>query len=570
MFASRLIHLSIVALVLPILAGSGCTNKRELGNVLRSAVRDKYKSLDPIHGRDHYSNILIRRAYEGLLQYHYLKRPYEVVPLLAESMPAVSKDGLTYTFKIRQGVRFQDDKAFKPDRKGRELTAQDFVYSFKRLMDPAEASDGRWIFDGKVADVQAPERYTLVLKLVRPYPLILHSLTMPYANVVAREVVEHYGKEFGHHPVGTGPFKLQSLSQNQAVWIKNPTFHGEAYPSEGGPGDKEAGRLADAGKPLPFVDKLIDDIIVEDQPAWLNFMQGNHDYMHKIGKDNTADVFDSERKPKKELREKGIQVFVEPGIWFNYIAFNMDDPVVGGEKNRFLRQAMSLALDEAPMIEKFYLGLATKAESLIPPGIGGYDPKYKSPNREYNLVKAREILAKAGHPNGEGIPELVYDVKTDMSQRQAAEYVQRAMAQLGIKIKLNVVSWPEMLNRIRRKQAQVFGITWVYDYPDAENGWQLLYSKNESPGSNEANYKNPKYDQLYEKIAVMRDGPERFALFARMRAIFEEDLPWILTVHQAETRMAQPWVHNFKVHAFDHQIEKYLRVEVGERQKALK
>jgi ABC-type transport system substrate-binding protein len=243
---------------------------------------------------------------------------------------------------------------------------------------------------------------------------------------------------------------------------------------------------------------------------------------------------------------------------------------LGGAKNKFLRQAMSLAYDEGPSIEKFYLGLATKAESPIPPGIAGYDASYRNPVREYNLVKAREILAKAGHPNGEGIPELVFDLKSDMTQRQIAEYFQRSMAQLGIKVRLSTMSWPELLSRIRRKQAQLWGISWHYDYPDAENGWQLLYSKNESPGSNAANYKSAKFDLLFEKMVVTTDGPARRGLFAKMREIFAEDVPWILTVHQMETRLSHPWLHNFKLHHFDHNIEKYLRVDAAARVTALR
>ncbi len=453
-------------------------------------------------------------------------------------------------------------------------------------------SDGWWTLDGKIAGLNewaaqakksgradygapisgltAPDKTTLIIRLTKPNPLILHVLTMPYTNVVAHEAVDRYGGEFGQHPVGTGPFRLDSLTSNQAIWLRNPTFHGQNYPTEGEPGDKEAGLLADAGHALPFVDKIIDDTIIEDQPAWLNFMQGNHDYLAKINKDNSADVFDDNHKLKQSLVAQGLEAFVTPGIWFNYVAFNMEDPVVGGEKNVYLRRAMALALDESPMIEKFYLGLATRAETPIPPGIGGFDPKFRNPAREYNLVRAREILAKAGHPNGQGIPELTYDLKSDMTYRQIGEYFQRAMAELGIKVNLNTVSWPELLSRVRRKQAQVWGITWQYDYPDAENGWQLLYSKNESPGSNESNYKNPKFDALYEKIALMRDSPERFALFAKMRDIFVQDVPWIITVNQAETRLTHSWLHNFKIHQFEHNIEKYLRVDVAARQKALR
>ncbi|MEW6055606.1 MAG: ABC transporter substrate-binding protein [Bdellovibrionota bacterium] len=585
-------HLVIaVLLVVAAPAWFGCTRKRELGNVVRVALRDKPRSLDPAIAHDYYSHVLLRRAYEGLVQYHYLKRPYELEPLLIETMPAVSKDQKTYTFRLKQGVRFHDDKAFK-DGKGRPLRAQDFVYSFKRLADPKVGSTGWWILDGlivglnewrdqalesgqtaydaSVGGLKAIDDHTLQVRLTKPFPLFLHRLTMPYANVVAREVVEFYGKDFQNHPVGTGPFRLTNFTQNQWVWERNPSYHPQIYPKEGSEGDKELGLLKDAGKPIPFLDKIIDDILIEDQPTWLSFMKGDHDYLMRIPKDNPAAAISSDGKPSKEIRDKHIQLHLTPSVAFNYIVFNMEDPVVGGEKNKFLRKAISLAFDEAPAIEKFYLGLGLKAESPIPPGIWGYDPNYRNPSRQYSLVKAREILAKAGHADGRGVPELTYDVQTGQVYRQLGEYFQRSVAELGIKVNLNVVLWPEMMKRARQKQVQILGLSWVYDYPDAENGWQLLYSRNEAPGSNLANYENPKFDRLYEQAAVLPNGAQRKALFVKMREMLSEDVPWVLTVHQNESRLSHGWTHNLKIHAFEHCAEKYLRVDLDGRNRALR
>lgn len=539
-----------------------CTKKKEIGNTLRIAMRAKFKSMDPAHGGDYYSNIQITRAYEPLLQYSYLKRPYAIEPNLAEAMPSISKDGKTYTFKIRKGVRFQDDPCFAGGV-GRELVAEDFVYSFKRLLDPKEGSDLRWVLDGKVKDFKAVGTHTLVIELLQRNDSFIHGLTMPGASVVAKEAVEKYGQDFTMHPVGTGPFKLERILNNQIVWIKNPTYRDVRVP-EG---------LDGAGSRMPMVDKIIDDIVTEDQPAWLNFMQGNHDYMLKIPKDNVNRVWGDDHKPTKELNDKKITVHTVPGMNFTYVAFNMEDPVVGGEKNRYLRQAMSLAYDEGPAIEKFYLGLATRAEFLIPPGIAGYDSSYKNPMRAYNLIKAREILAANGHAEGKGIPELTYEATSDTTARSVAEYFQRSMALLGIKVNLNFSTWPELLSKIRKKNVQMFGIQWLYDYPDAENGLQLLYSKNESPGSNEANYKNAKFDALYLKAAPLsdsgRDGPQRRKLIESMRKKVEEDVPWIFGVHKMETRLTHDWVKNFKVHAFEHQIDKYLKIDVPAREKSL-
>lgn len=567
---------------------SSCTRSRDKGNVLRVAIREKFKTLDPAQAQDYYSGIVTKRAYEGLVQYHYLKRPYEIIPSLAESLPQISKDRLTYTFKIKPGVHFQNDSCFKGG-KGREIKASDFVYSFKRLADPSVSSPGWWILDGKIKGLnqwrekaenplkkedpieglKAIDDHTLQIVLTKPSPVFLHVLTMPYASVVAKEAVDFYGQDFARHPVGTGPFQLDYYSQNQLVWVKNPTYHSETYPSEGEPEDKKRGLLADAGKALPFLDKIVDDFIVEDQPAWLNFMQGNHDYLMRIPKDNEGTVFSKNKKPRKEMRDKGIDVQVTPAIEFSYIAFNMEDPVVGGTKNKLLRQAISLAYDEAPIIETFYFGMAIRAESPIPPGVFGYDPNYRNPYRHYNLSKARALLAKAGHPEGKGIPELVYDAGGSPDMRQIGEYFQRTVALLGIKVKLNIGTFPQFLNRIKKKQAQVWSLNWLLDYPDAENVWALFYSKNESPGSNSTNFKNSEYDKLYEKMITLADGPKKQQIFQKMRKIVAEEVPLIVTVHRPETRLVHSWTHNVKIHAFEHNIEKYIRVDSKKRTKAL-
>ncbi len=549
-FTQKLV-ISLISLV----AFQSCnSNRQPTGNVLRVAVREKIKSIDPAYGSDYYSNIEITRAYEGLLHYHYTKRPYEIEPRLAEGMPQISQDKTVLTFKIRKGVLFQDNICFK-DGKGRELVAEDFVYSFNRILDPKTRSDGKWIFDGRVKEFKAIDQNTLQITLLKPYAGFLHVLTMPYASVVAKECVEHYGTDFTRNPVGTGPFQLERYSDNQIVWKRNPTFRKVFAP--------------DNLMTIPFVDKLVDDLIVEDQPAWLNFLQGNHDYLMKIPKDNVSQVWTTSHQPSKEVLDRGINVLTNPAVDFTYIAFNWDDPVVGGEKNRFLRLAMSLAYDEAPTIDKFYLGLAKRAEFLIPPGLKGYEEKYQNPNRIFNLVKAREILEKAGFSNGEGIPELTYSCLTDSTTRQLAEYFQRSMAQIGIKLKLEAFTWPELLKRIREKKVQMFGISWLYDYPDAENGLQLLYSKNESPGPNEANYKNKEYDALYLKAAPMADTPERMQLIAKMRTTLEKDVPWIMGLHRMETRLTHPWVSGYQMHSFEHNHEQYLKIDQELRKKSI-
>lgn len=572
---------------------TGCTSKKEIGNTIRVALRDKYKSIDPAHTEDYYSGTLAARAYEGLVQYAYYKRPYEVEPLLAEALPTVSSDQLTYTFKIKKGVYFQTDKAFGEVKK-RELVAEDFVYSFKRIADPKEASEGYWIFEGyikglaewrqKLVDTsltevaraalwnapvdgfKALDSHTLQISLVRPYPIFLHVLATNFAYVVAREVVEMYGSDFMNHPVGTGPFQAETITPNQIVWKRNPDYRHLVYPVVAGD--------PDSGKALPLVDKVVDDIIVEDQPAWLNFMQANHDYMERIPKDNQSAAFGVDGQPKPELAEKGIEVQKEPGVWFDYVAFNMEDKAVGGDQNRWLRQAMALAIDAGPMIEKFYLGLAAIAQSPVPSGIDGYDPTYKNPNREFNLAKARQILSQNGHAEGAGIPELVMDIRNDTTKVQIAEYYRLALQPLGIKLSVNRVTWPEFLKRKKQRLAQMWSASWVYDYPDAQNALQLFYSKNASPGPNDTNFKNSAYDKAYEAYIALADVPanrsKRHGLIKTMQTILESEIPLFTTVHQSETRLKHAWLKNFQLHLFERNSEKYMRVDQTLRAEKIK
>ncbi|MEE3080349.1 MAG: ABC transporter substrate-binding protein, partial [Bdellovibrionota bacterium] len=322
-----------IAILSTTLLLSSCTKKVDLTEkVLNLSVTSEVKGMDPIYSNDRYSANEVARVYEGLLEYHYLKRPYTLVPNLAEALPTVSEDGLTYTFKIKKGVMFQDNAAF-PGGKGRELVAQDFVYSIKRLADPKLQGLGWWLLDGKVAGLnewrdknaakdetdysevieglKALDSHTLQFKLKKQFPQFLYSLAMPFTFVVAKEVVEKYGKEFLNNPVGTGPFMLKDGVFKQTAkrfeYIKNPTFRKKTYPKEAS--DEYKAFLKDAGKPLPLVDKIVVQIIKEDQPRWLNFLKGKVDYV-SVPKDNFETAVTPDKGLSDDLMKKGISLLI--------------------------------------------------------------------------------------------------------------------------------------------------------------------------------------------------------------------------------------------------------------------
>jgi oligopeptide transport system substrate-binding protein len=576
----------VVAILIALAAIGGFSScsrtKAEPANTVHLTSVAKIKGLDPIFSDDLYSGIEVAHAYEGLLQYHYLKRPYTLIPNLAEAMPTISKDGKTYTFKIKKGVVFQDDPCFKATNgKGRELTADDFIYSWKRLADPKLNSSGWWVFDGKIvglnewhdaaaksgaADYSKPieglkavDPYTLQITLKNHSAQFLYFLAMQFTAVVPHEAVEMYGPEFLNHAVGTGPYHLTEYNpSSRLIWDRNPTYRKEFYPTEGEPGDKEAGLLEDAGKPLPLNDRVVTEIFEESQPMWLKFMAGKVDAI-AIPKDNFSQAVNSAGDLTPEFKAKNFQLTKAPTLDVTHISFNMIDPIVG--KNKYLRQAMSLAYDSIKYIDLFYNGRAISAQGPIPPGIAGYDPDFKNPYRQYNVTKAKELLAKAGYPGGKGLPPLEYLTLSDTTSRQDAEYSQSMFKQLGIELKVTTSSWPEFVASVKNRKGQLYGQAWAADYPDAENFLQLFYSKNMSPGPNDANYSNPEFDKLYEKSLTLDDSPQRTELYKQMVKILVDDCPWIFGAHRLTYGLSQPWLRNLKYHDVDLARFKYLRVD---------
>lgn len=570
----------------------GCTKKTEIDTsqkVLNIGIRGKFKGYDPIIANDYYSSMEIGRIYEGLLEFHYLKRPYELEENLAEGMPQVSDDGLTYTFKIKKGVFFQDDNAF-PGGKGRELVAQDFVYSLLRNADPKLPGRGWWVFDGKIAglnewreaqknnaasDYEAPveglkalDKYTLQFKLAKPFPQFLYALAITYSVAVPREAVEKYGDEFINHPVGTGPFKLEKpyTGTNRFTYIKNPTFRKKLYPSEASEEFKEKGFLKNAGKPLPLVDKVVVDIIVEESTQWLSFKKGKIDFLIPP-KDN----FNTAISPTKELNPKflakGINLEQVPMLDVTYIAFNHHYKLF--RDNIKLRKAMSLAYNGRKANEMFYNGNGMMAHSVVPPGVKGYIKGYKNPYKEYNLEKAKKMLAEAGYPEGKGLPEITYDTSSSPTSRQMADFFKQEMSKIGIKIKVELHPFPELQKRISTRKSQTYGISWIADYPDAENFLQLLYGPNGSPGANGSNYDNPDFNKLFEKAVVLQDGPVRTALYEKLTRMAGEAVPWIFGVHRKSFVLVQGWLDNFIRSDFEHGRVQYLDVDMKNKAKLM-
>ncbi|MFL5784665.1 MAG: ABC transporter substrate-binding protein [Bacteriovoracaceae bacterium] len=561
-----------------ILAFASCSKDKTFDErELHLMSPEKIAGFDPIQVSDRYSAHENGKVYEGLFEFHPLKRPYELVPNLAESMPTISADGLTYTFKIKQGVLFHESPVFKGQP--RVLKTDDIFYSLRRLADPKLSAKGWWIIDDKIAGLnewrakyekEAAANYdeaieglvkiddhTFQIKLKRPFPQFLYSLAMPYTFIVAKEVVEFFGKEFLNHPVGTGPFTLDKFEQsNRIVYHRNAKFRDKFYPAEGAEGDDKLGLLADAGKKLPLVDKVIVDIMPVDQTQWLNFQKGRVDLMEM--KSMYERALDDNNQLHGNLKSNGVRLHIDPMLDVTFVSWNYDNPLL---KNKKLRQAMSLAFDRAGYNRLFYKGLAAEAQSVIPPGLAGYRKEFRNPYTKFDIAAAKKLLAEAGHPGGKGL-EFTIETRADTIPRQQIEFIAKNMAEIGIKIKVGTNTWPELIKKVSTRQNQGYTMAWGADYPDAENFLGLLYCPNSSPGSNGANYCNPDFDALFKTATQLQDSPERTAMYEKLNEMVALDSPWIFGFHRPEVYVSQAWLKNFKQMEFNHSQFQYLGVDL--------
>lgn len=541
---------------------------------------EKIAGFDPINASDRYSGNEAGKVYEGLFEFHPLKRPYELMPNLAESLPTVSSDGLTYTFKIRKGVLFHDSPAFK-DGIGRELKADDVIYSIKRLADPKLNAKGWWVLDDRLAGLnewktkystaeatnyaeeieglKKVDDYTVQMKLKKPFPQFLYALAMPYTFIVAKEAVEHFGKEFLNYPVGTGPFILPKFEQTSMItYVRNPKFREKFYPSEGEEGDDKLGLLADAGKKIPLVDKINVHIIVESQPKWLSFMKAKDDLI-EVKDVNIQQSINENKDLRPEHKEKGIRMFMNPVLDVTYFAFNHEEAIF---KNKKLRQAMNLAFDRAGYNRLFHENTAFEAQGPVPPGLAGNRKEFKNPYTKYDVEQAKKLLAEAGYPGGKGLPTIVVQTRSDTISRQQIEFFEKSMEKIGINIDVGMNTWPELVNKVTKKQHQMYAMAWGADYPDAENFLGLLYCPNQSPGSNGANYCNTEFDALYKTATIMQDSPERTAMYEKLNEMAALDVPWIINFHRTDIYLAQAWLKNYKHMEFNHTQFQYLNVDL--------
>ncbi len=657
-------------------------------NIYYTTFDEPPKHLDPARSYSSNEYSLIGQIYEPLLQYHYLKRPYELIPLSAESVPEpvyLDRNGrrlngdapageihrVVYEIRIKKGIMYQNHPAFARGPDGRllyagleeedldgieeikdfeatgtrELVSDDFIYQIMRLADPqlhcpilpilekyilgldeyadslrreveeirkkrrngGDAGSGR-AGDPIILDyskyplpgVQRVDRYTFRIILKRKYPQFVYWLAMPFFSPMPREADLFYKQPpliernitLDRFPVGTGPFRIEVYSpQREIVLVKNENFHGEPYPSEGEPGDREAGLLDDAGSPMPFIERIVFKLEKEAIPRWNKFLQGYYDVSGI-----TSDSFDQAVTITPEggaeltgfMKDKGISLLtsVRPSIY--YMGFNMLDDTVGGytEAKKKLRQAISIAIDYEEYIEIFTNGRGIPAMGPVPPGIFGHlegeeginpfiyrwNAEKARPERR-SIDEARRLLSEAGYPGGrdrEGRPLVITfdNAWTGVDAKQMISWYIKRLKLLGIQLENRTTDYNRFQDKMLKGNFQLFSWGWNADYPDPENFFFLLVGANSKVrygGENAANYSNPEFDRLFRIMENMDNTPERLDIIKRMTRIVQEDAPWVWGYYPVSFTLVHRWVHNLKPNAMANNTMKYIRIDARER-----
>ncbi|MEO8305284.1 MAG: ABC transporter substrate-binding protein [Betaproteobacteria bacterium] len=561
------------ALLLPLPAAGADPAK-----VLRFVFPTAETGFDPARISDIYSATICEAIFDRLLTYDYLARPAKVVPMVAEAMPEVADGGKTYTIRIRKGIFFTPDPAFKGAK--RELVAQDFIYSFMRFVDPKNRSPyafliegkieglddlaeqakktGKFNYDAKLRGMEAVDRHTLRFRLTKNdynFPYILTHLP---SYAVAREVIEAYGEDAIAHPVGTGPYTLKSWSRRAKIVLEaNPDFRGFAWDFQPMPDAWDNALVAAMrGKTMPQIGRVEISIIEEDQSRWLAFNQKEIDYLN-IPATFRSQVFDTDKSLKPEWVDKGISVYraIDPDISYSYINFR--DPLVGGfsKEKIALRRAIVMAYNLDEEIRVIRKNQAVPVEMPIPAGVVGHEPSYRSIN-QYDPALANKLLDYFGYRRGKDgnrtLPDgkpltLKYAAGSSALDREFNELWKKSMDTIGVRIEFQVMTFADRVKAAKACQLMLSGFAWSADYPDGDNFMQLLYGPN-SGQSNNGCYESKAFDAFYVKSTQMPDSPARNVLFLEMTRQMEVDGAWSLHVSRERNQILWPWVQGYKKH----------------------
>ncbi len=561
------------------LSSSGPVRAADALKTIRIAFDTAESGFDPVRVVDNNSATVLEAVFDRLLTYDYLARPARLVPMAAEALPEVSDNGRTYTFRLRRGLHFTPDPAFRGV--AREVTAQDYVYSFMRFFDPANRAPyafmlegrirgldalgaaakktGKFDYDAKLPDLEAVDRYTLRVRLARTdynFPYVVAHTSF---GAVAREVVEAYGSEIAAHPVGSGPYMLAEWTRaSKIVLVANPGFRKSVWDFKPAANDAWDTAVAAAmtGKTIPQIGRVEIYPMEEPQSRWLAFNQKQLDMLNLPSTFRTQ-VFDAAGalKPAWVDERLGVYTAVDPEVIYAF--FNFRDPVVGGfsPQKVALRRAIILAYKVDEDINVIRRAMAVRAEMPIPPGVVGHDPKYRTLN-QHDPDLANRLLDRFGYKRGadgyrnlpDGKPLTIrYASSGSVVDREHNELWRKSLDVIGVRIEFDTAPFVENQKAARACKLMMWESSWGADYPDGDNFMQLLYGPN-SNQSNNGCYESKAFDAFYEKSREMPDSPERNRLFLEMSRQMEVDGAWSLHLSRERKQLLRPWAKGFKKH----------------------
>ena len=551
---------------------SGCSEKKNnRERYLRFGSAGVIKSLDPALGADLVSRNMCGVIYDTLLQYDYPDIPYRLEPSMLAEMPEISADGRTYTFKLRKDLYFHEAEIFK-DKQDRQVTADDVIFSFKRIIDSRRNSPVYWIFRNKLKGIDAfrkatekdcgdeyPELeglrkiddFTFEITLNNSDYRFLYFLALPNCGIVSRKAAALSPRHFDVAPIGSGAFKLEKWQKGYKIqFVRYDDYREEFFP--------KAENAADRQRKLPLADGMTFYIFKRNFASWLLFLQKELD-MAVLDKDN-LDILDGDNGSlPDDLKAKNIKLYRTPSFELRYVGFNFRDPVLA--ENHKLRMALSCAYN-LPRRLNHYKGQLLPAPGPIAPGVAGSNPDWRNPC-SFDIARAEKLLAEAGYPGGidpktgEQLT-LTFDLNgTTSTHRQLGELMASDMAKIGVRIIPVLNSSPRFFAKLASGQIQLFYLSWAGDYPDAENFLQLFYGPNAN-SCNRTCFSNQKFDEMFRKIIPMPDSAERTALYRQMSDFITAETPWIFDGIPVNYQLTHSYVENFVPYNFNFNYHKYL------------
>ncbi len=526
------------AVLVSVLLACGDSNNDEIGDkkIFRYNESEGITTLDPAFSRNIENIWACNHLYNGLVQ---MDDELNVHPAIAKSWE-ISDDGKTYTFHLRNDVTFHDNKVFSGG-KGRTVTANDFEYSFNRILSEKVASPGAWIFNNvefveerEFKAFEAIDDSTFKIYLTKPFPPFLGILTMQYCSVIPLEAINHYKQDYRTNPIGTGPFQFKMWDEgNKMVFLKNDNYFEK---------DKEGVRL-------PYLDGVAISFIKDEEVEFLKFLKGKLHFISGREGDNKEEVFTT-KGTLKEKFEKDITLLTHPYLNTEYLGILVDEEldIVANSplKKKQIRQAINYGFNRSQMIAYLRKNIGTPATSgFVPKGLPSFNAD-KVVGYDYNPEKAAELLYAAGFPNGEGLPEI--KLYTTAQYLDLCEFIQHQLGEIGMKVKVDILPGPTHRELVGRSKLNFFRKSWIADYPDAENYLALFYSKNFTPhGPNYTHFKNFQFDKLYDMAQSETNDSIRYHYYQEMDKIVIEESPIIPLYYDEVVRLMQKNVENLGI-----------------------